>query len=104
MSMSKRLKLQEILEDILGSEERVYFQPPPSLIMKYPAIVYSKADILNHNANNDVYLQTDSYQVVVIDEDPDSDISERVSKIPTIRFDRHYAADNLNHDVYSINL
>ena len=42
--MRNRLDLQKIFEDILGSKN-VYFQPPESLKMKYPAIRYSLDDI-----------------------------------------------------------
>jgi len=71
--------------------------------MVYPAIVYSRNDIINSFADDKVYNQTHSYQLTVIDEDPDSEIVQNVSKLPTCRFDRHYESDNLNHDVFVIN-
>ena len=36
-----RLELQSVLEQTLGSRN-VYFQPPASVKMKYPAIVYER--------------------------------------------------------------
>ncbi len=36
------------------------------------------------------------------EEDPDSVIVEKVSKLPRCRFDRHYTADELNHDVFTL--
>ena len=99
--MSTRLKLHELLCDVLGSRN-VYYQTPESIKMKYPAIRYSRDDILTEHANNNPYIQTTAYQVVVIDEDPDSEIVERVKRLPNCSFDRHYAADNLNHDVFII--
>lgn len=99
--MASRLSLQTMLEEILGSRN-VYYQPPASVRMKYPAIVYSRKYIYNTHADNSVYKQDDAYELIVIDENPDSEIVTKVSKIPSCRFDRHYEKDNLNHDVFSI--
>lgn len=54
--MGSRLELQSELEKILGSRN-VYFQPPASVKIKYPAIVYSRKSIDNNFANNTVYKQ-----------------------------------------------
>lgn len=99
--MKTRFELHSLLESVLGSKN-VYFQPPTGLQMKYPAIVYSRNRIDNRNANNSVYLQNVSYQIIVIDKNPDSEIVFKVSKLPLCRHDRHYKADNLNHDSFTI--
>lgn len=99
--MSTRLELHETLCDILGSRN-VYYQPPESIRMKYPAIVYSRSRIDNTYANDDVYKQETSYSVTVIDEDPDSPIVEAMSLLPRCRFDRHFISDNLNHDTFTL--
>ena len=99
--MGSRLELQTILEELLGSRN-VYFQPPESIKMKYPAIVYYRSDIANDSADNLIYKQSRFYQLTVIDEDPDSEIVEKVSKLPKCRFNRHYTADNLNHDTFTL--
>lgn len=99
--MSTRLDLHELLCDCLGSRN-VYFQPPESIKMQYPAIVYSRDDIENDHANNGTYIQSTAYNIIVIDPDPDSEVVQKVSKLPMCTFDRHYAADNLNHDSFTI--
>ena len=99
--LEKRLELHDLLCSILGSEE-VYFQPPESVKMSYPAIVYSRDRIDNLHADNQVYKQEIGYQITVIDKDPDSEIVAAVSKIPRIRYDRPYKSDNLNHDVFTL--
>lgn len=99
--MANRLELHELLCETLGSRQ-VYFQPPSSIRMKYPAIVYSRSRIGNKFANDFIYNQSYQYSITVIDEDPDSEIVERVSKLPMCSFDRHYTADNLNHDTFTI--
>lgn len=99
--MNSRLKLHELLCEALGSRQ-VYFQPPETVKMKYPAIVYSRNNISNRHANDDVYMQSLSYSITVIDKNPDSDIVDKVSLLPRCRFDRHYTSDNLNHDTFTI--
>lgn len=99
--MASRLQLQAFLEELLGSRN-VYFQPSPSVFIQYPAIVYSLDDIENTHANNRVYSQNIAYEVVVIDEDPDSEIVKKVSKLPKCSFDRHFTSENLNHDVFTL--
>lgn len=99
--MASRLQLQALLEELLGSRN-VYFQPSPSVFIQYPAIVYSLDDIENTHANNRVYSQNIAYEVTVIDEDPDSEIVKKVSKLPKCSFDRHFTSENLNHDVFTL--
>lgn len=99
--METRVELQEMLEDLLGSHN-VYFQPPESVRMKYPAIVYSRYDIDTRHADNKPYAQSLAYQLIVIGKNPDSDIVLKVSGLPMCSFDRHFTADNLNHDVFTL--
>ena len=99
--MATRVDLQNVLEELLGSRN-VYYQPPESLKMNYPAIVYSRKMIDNSYANNSVYKQNYAYEITVIDKNPDSEIVNKVSKLPTCRFDRHFKSDNLNHDVFTL--
>lgn len=78
----------------------MYYQPPASVCMSYPAIVYSRDDIEKNYANNGSYTQTMAYQLIVIDKNPDSEIVKKTSMLPMCRFDRHYTKDNLNHDSF----
>ena len=86
--MASRLNLQTFLEKILESRN-VYFQPPESVKMKYPAIVYALDDIENTFANDGVYLSARKYSVTVIDSDPDSSLVGKVASMPASRFNRH---------------
>lgn len=101
MAILNRANLHSIFVELLGNNN-VYFQPPASVKMKYPCIVYSKADIDNVHSNNKVYKQNRAYTVTVIDRNPDSEIAEKVSLLPYCSFDRSYASDGLNHDVFTI--
>jgi len=99
--MDSRLELQAKLEEILGSAN-VYYQPPSTITMDYPAIVYSRDALKSTFANDIVYTIVKGYKITVIDEDPDSEIVERIALMPTCRFITHFASENLNHDVFAI--
>lgn len=100
--MSKtRLDFQTFLETFKG-DRNVYFQPPPSLRMNYPAIVYDLADIENTHADNLTYFQDISYDLTYITKDPDDPMIYSLSKLPMCMFNRMYTADNLNHYSYTI--
>lgn len=99
--LDRRLELHELLCDILGTRH-VYYQPPESIKMSYPAIVYKRDNIDNRSADNLIYKQELAYSITVIDKNPDSSIVDDISKLPRCRFERHYTADNLNHDVFQI--
>lgn len=99
--MRDRLGLHEELCKVLGSRN-VYFQPPASVSMKYPAIVYSRENIRTNHAENNPYMQTTAYSVTVIDHDPDSEIVSKLAQFPKCQFSRHFTSDNLNHDVFTI--
>ena len=96
---TSRRELHELLVGILGSRN-VYFQPPESLKIQYPCIVYERTNIRDTVASNDVYVQHYTYQITVIDRDPDSDIPQQLSKKISCRFIRHYASNGLNHDIF----
>lgn len=94
-----RIELQEKLEELLGSEN-VYFQPPETLKMKYPCIVYKRNGGDSDYADDYPYSYRFRYSVTVIDRNPDSLIPGKIASLPMCRIDRHFTADNLNHDVF----
>ncbi len=99
--MAARLKLHEILCEILGSRN-VYYQPPETVKMNYPAIVYGLDDMESTFADDGVYLLKRRYAVTVIDKNPDSPLVDKVAVLPSCRFNRHYEKDHLNHDVFTL--
>lgn len=99
--MASRLELQAKLEELLGSKN-VYYQPPESLKMEYPAIVYSKSRIDKKAANDAAYLLTKGYEIIVIDRKPDNPVIDKLLELPMCSYDRHYKSDNLNHDVLTL--
>lgn len=99
--MASRSELQSLLEELLESEN-VYYQPPESKKMDFPAIKYSKVDIRTTFANNKVYSMLPCYQLIVIDRKPDNPVINKLLELPYCSFDRHYVYDNLNHDVLTL--
>lgn len=99
--MGTRLELQSLLESILGSRN-VYFQPPETVRMSYPCIVYQRNDEVNQFADNRPYVHDKQYILTVVDKNPDSAILDKIVELPRSRYDRHFTADNLNHDVFTI--
>ena len=100
--MVKRIELQAILEEILGSRN-VYFQPPETVKMKYDAIRYELGGKDIKRANNHLYLSTNQYDGVVITTDPDTNIPDRLlSYFEMCSFGRPYTADNLNHYPFTL--
>lgn len=91
--METRLELQSKLEELLGCRH-VYFQPPESVKMEYPAIVYSRSSIK--------YLLTNKYSVVVIDKKPDNPVISMLLMLPYCAYDTSYKSENLYHDVLSL--
>lgn len=98
-----REELHEVFVNILGSRN-VYFQPPESLKIKYPCIIYERSDIRTVKADNDDYLVRNRYTVTVIDADPDSKLPYEILKLRYCNFDRHFVSDNLNHDVFTLTI
>lgn len=99
--MVQRLDLQVILVGLLGSRH-VYFQPPPSITLVYPCIIYKRRDEDVIHAGNQPYHRRKQYEIKVIDRNPDSLIPDKIADLPLCTFDRHYTADDLNHDVYKL--
>ena len=100
--MGSREELQIKLETVLGSRD-VYFQPPATIKIKYPAIVYSLGGIHIRNANNRPYIKGKNYTVTIIHKDPDNTvIDEIIDAFEYIRFDRMYIIENLYHYVFEI--
>ena len=105
--MSERLELHEILCEIINITEpdgdrHVYFQPPPSVQMKYPAIVYKLKAIDPLHADDGMYLHNTAYEAILIDPNPDCEIFAKMIRLPYCKFDRPYTKDNLNHYTFTI--
>lgn len=98
--MGKRLDLHQIL--LTMGTTNVYFQPPPEHKMQYPAIVYKRDYSHRKMADNLLYGHQKRYSVTVIDRNPDSEIPDKVERLPLTSFDRHFQTSGLNHTIFNI--
>ena len=99
--MDQPLRPMDVLRQELIEKtglENVYIDPPESIRMKYPCIRVSLSSAYTQYANNFSYRHTPSYNVMLIDYDPDSEYyNNLVEGFQMIRFNRHYVADDLHH-------
>lgn len=95
--MDRRLTLHERLIEILGSNN-VYFQPPETIKLNYPCIVYSKAKPRVNHADNVQYFNKNHYELLVMDTNPDTEIPDNLSNsLKFCSIDRYYKSNNLTH-------
>ena len=99
--MASRESLHEMLKNMLGSSN-VYYQPPESEKMEYPAIRYSKSNIESRYANDAKYSLMDRYELIVISKRPDHPVIKKLLTLPYCSYDRNYVSDNLNHDTLTL--
>ena len=99
--MDRRMELHQKLKSILQSNN-VYFQPPPSVKLKYPCIIYNRTRIDTKYADNTSYMRGINYTLTLIGSSPESEIINDILALPYCSYDRFYTADGLNHDVFSL--
>ena len=97
--MGPRLELHKIFKTLVAN---VYNQPPTNVAMKYPCILYKRASEEVQWADNRRFADKIRYEVMVIDPDPDGTLWPKVRELPLCKFERHFTADNLNHDVFNL--
>lgn len=97
--MRPRLSLNDLL---LTYCPNVYYQPPDSIKMRYPCIVYNRRNDAVRHADGLKYTKYNAYDLTVIDKNPESTIAEALSDLKYCSFDRQFASANLNHFVYRL--
>ena len=99
--MTRRNELHEKFCDLLGSRN-VYFQPPESVRLVYPCIIYRLGNFNVKHADDITYLGTRRYIVTLVSKDPDSPFVDELLKWKLCSFDRFFTADNLNHWTFEL--
>lgn len=100
--MGTRLQLQTLLESFLPSGNKAWFQPPSTVELVYPTIIYSHDYNAVIRSNNQTYKVTKRYQLTVIDKNPDSQIPDKVQALPMCSMVRKFNADGLNHTIFDL--
>ena len=109
--MRPRKELQERLQQLCPN---VYFNPPPSVAIHYPCIIYHRSLTFVHRADDVPFLTKERYDLTYIAKDTDEDW-DYINDIPKqsmrdkllnafdmISHDRFYTSDNLNHDSFTL--
>lgn len=104
---NKRLELHDVLCAIINITEpdgdsHVYFQPPESVKMKYPAIRYSISKVRENRADDRIYGSKTGYSITLIDKNPESGYVDKIREIPYCSFNNAYTVENLNHFNFTI--
>lgn len=100
--MASRLLLQEKLEEILGSDH-VYYQPPETIKLRYPCIVYSLDPTYTAKADNKNYIIINRYHIKHIYKRlPESLKDTLLSKFMTITHDGRVIADSMYNDDFTL--
>ena len=104
--MRSRLDFHNILVEIAAEFDipatRVYYQPPATIKMGYPCIVYTRDRNDTKFADGSPYILTRRYTVTVVDKNPDSEIPDRIALLPMSSSSRNFMNDNLYHFVYDV--
>lgn len=101
--MRTRLDLQKTLVDALGSKH-VYYQPPESVKLIYPCIIYDEVKGASTRADNGLYIYRKAYSILVVDKNPDSELPDKIRVLPLCDTGNPYKADNLYHWPFTIYL
>ena len=96
-----RLDLHQRLVEILGTSH-VYYQPPETVKMVYPCIVYEHSSQPTDHADDLPYKTESVYMVTSISRDPESDVPDKIGAMRGAAFDRKYISENLYHYVYRV--
>jgi hypothetical protein len=103
MALAQREATHDYLVAVSGlDEDHIYFQPPEDRLLEYPCIVYERDNSSVQHADNIVYRWKLRYQVTLIDQNPDSDVVDKLLALPLCTFSRHFATSGLNHDVFTL--
>lgn len=97
--MEQRVRLQKILEEILGSSN-VYFQPPESIRLTYPCIIYQLSSRDTTFADDNPYRVSKRYQITFISSEADDTTPDKIALLPMCVMDRAYTVDNLYHQIF----
>ena len=83
---------------------KVYFQPPSSVQLNYPCWVVERTTAYQPKANDKTYLFRPGYKCMFMNrEEPDPEILRMIpQRYERCKYQNHYVADNVHHDVFLI--
>lgn len=97
--MDRRLELDAHFRRII---EHVYFQPPESIQLEYPCIVYNVNNMDSQFGDNRPYRVGTRYRVILIHRNPDNSLKDVLAEFPQCVMDQTYFSNNLNYYAYNL--
>lgn len=95
--------LQQTLQELMGPDVKVWFQPPEGFKLSYPCIVFNRTNALTNYADNNPYRVTKRYTVTLMSKTADNEeLLDKLLLFPMCTYDRQFINDNIVHDVFSI--
>jgi hypothetical protein len=99
-----RLELRDVLSSIMedsGEEPHLYFQPPETIKLEYPCMVYHLKTLTSRKANDKPYHKIIGFDITYITRSPASSVPSRMLSEQYMNFDRYYTSENLHHYAYT---
>lgn len=93
--------LHDLLVGVLGTTN-VYYQPPPTVKMKYPCIVYNREGSDTLRANNTLYRHKKRYQLTYIDQTSNETVTDELERLQYCSFDGKSVVENLYHSYLTL--
>ncbi len=97
----RRIELDNKFRSIPGLEH-VYFQPPESVSLKYPCLIYTISANSYRYAQNNKYYTGTRYTVKLISKNPDEPLREYLEQFRYCELASFYTVNNLNHFIYNL--
>lgn len=97
-----RLSLHSKLLSILGTSQVYYNDPPSTVKLDYPCIIYKLDDVTGVRANNKRYMGNRRYLLTIIDRKPDPPVVNKILDLEYSKFEDPFIANNLYHYICSL--
>lgn len=100
-----RMKIQEMLKKHLGIKN-LYFDPPRSIQMKFPCVVYDMENPVIQYADDRPYQFSYRWNITIIDRDGTKGeyYLRKMLELPYCSFDRKFVTDNLYHFIFTLHI
>ena len=96
-----RAELHQQLATILGSSY-VYYQPPESIKLQFPCVIYELSSKIGNYANDRRYYTGTGYTLTLVTATIDDPRCSLLEQLKYCKFNRYYASEGLHHYVYTI--
>lgn len=93
--------LHSYLEALLPNVT-LYFQPPESIKLEYPCLIYRLDNVFSKNADNVPYIVKNRYSLTLITKKVEEDMYYKLLSLESAKYERLFIADGLYHLIVTI--